>query len=220
MTKAIYSSLSDVDTSLVPSARPNVWSLFLVWSRIGLQSFGGGSATILLIRREFIERYKWLTEEEYSLYWSLCQLSPGIILVAMTILIGRKLRGWSGILISLAGLLLPSSIVTCLFSAGFELIQMLSPVQAMLRGLLPATAGLMLTISLQFALPSLKQAWKSGQQVLRLAECMVIISGSVLAVTYWHVEIINVVLGAIVISLGIFYPWQRRLEGLGTRGEA
>jgi chromate transporter len=33
---------------------PGVWQLFGIWTRIGLQSFGGGASTTLLIQRVFI----------------------------------------------------------------------------------------------------------------------------------------------------------------------
>jgi chromate transporter len=208
MAKFHSSKIANHDTATIGPNRPALWKLFLVWTCIGIQSFGGGSATILLIRREFIERHTWLSEEEYERYWSLCQLSPGIILVAMVILIGRKLRSRLGIIVSLAGMLLPSAIITCLFSAGFVLVQAFSPVQAMMRGVIPATAGLMLTIALQFALPPLKNA--SSSRGLHLIECLVIMVLSALAISWWHIEIVVVVLGAILLSLGVFYPLQKR----------
>ncbi|HCJ32793.1 MAG TPA: hypothetical protein DHV65_00615, partial [Ktedonobacter sp.] len=45
--------------------------------------------------------------------WNLCIFTPGINLVALTVLIGRKLGGTWGIVVSLAGMLLPSAMVTC-----------------------------------------------------------------------------------------------------------
>jgi chromate transporter len=197
---------------------PGLWTLFLVWVRIGLQSFGGGAATVLLIQREIIERRAWISKEEYAHYWALCQLSPGVILIAMIILIGRKLRGWSGIVVSLSGALLPSAALSCLLSALFMVIQNFSPVQAMMKGIVPATAGLMLTIALQLALPPLRQAARSTSTPLRLAECVCIIGGSFLAIAWWHVEILVVVLCAIALSLRVFSPLQKSFGK--KRGEA
>jgi hypothetical protein len=36
--------------------RITLWSLLYLWSKIGIQSLGGGSSTLFLIRREFIEK--------------------------------------------------------------------------------------------------------------------------------------------------------------------
>src|SRR5438445_2090480 len=110
-------------------AGPGKWQLFRIWASIGLQSFGGGASTTFLIQRAFIEKHRWLSMEEYTRLWSLCILTPGINLVALTILIGRKLGGAWGIVISLAGLLLPSAIITCLITAGFKTVENLPAVQ-------------------------------------------------------------------------------------------
>jgi chromate transporter len=194
-----------------------LWSLLYLWSKIGIQSLGGGSSTLFLIRREFIERRQWLTEEEYTRYWSLSQVSPGIILVAVVILMGRHLAGIRGIVVSLAGLLVPSALITVLLTAGFVLIENLHPIQAMIQGVVPATAGVMLTISLQFAQPPLRQSFKEG--FLQFTECVVIIVGSALALILFHSDVILVLLAAGLLSLGVFLPLHRWLSGKqGERG--
>src|SRR5947209_2752722 len=116
-------SFSGASYMKLQDPRPSKWLLFRIWASVGLQSFGGGASTQFLIQRAFIERHRWLSMEEYTRLWSLCILTPGINLVALTILIGRKLGGAWGIVISLAGLLLPSAIITCLLTAGFKTVE-------------------------------------------------------------------------------------------------
>ena len=103
--------------------RPSKWQLFRIWASVGLQSFGGGASTTLLIQRAFIEKHNWLSIEEFTHLWNLCVITPGINLVALTVLIGRKLGGVWGIVVSLAGLLLPSATITCLLAATFKQIE-------------------------------------------------------------------------------------------------
>ena len=83
--------------------RPSKWLLFRIWASVGLQSFGGGASTTFLIQRAFIEKHRWLSMEEFMYFWNLCVLTPGINLVALTVLIGKKLGGVWGIVVSLAG---------------------------------------------------------------------------------------------------------------------
>ncbi len=40
------------------------FELFLIFFKLGLFTFGGGYAMIPQIKREIIEKRKWLTEEE------------------------------------------------------------------------------------------------------------------------------------------------------------
>src|SRR5579859_1298964 len=102
------------------SAAPGAWILLRLWSGIGLKSFGGGASTQLLIRRTFVDERGWIGDAELAHLWNLCQFTPGINLISLTILIGRKLGGTRGIIVSMLGMLLPSAIVTCCLTAGFE----------------------------------------------------------------------------------------------------
>ena len=183
---------------------PGKWQLFRIWASIGLQSFGGGASTTLLIQRAFIDKHKWLSIEEFMRLWNLCILTPGINLVALTVLIGRKLGGVWGIVLSLAGLLLPSATITCLITAGFASVQHLSVVQAILRGVVPATGGIMLLVGLNFALPLIRRGYKEG--ILYLLASSVLIIACALAVILLKLSVIVVVLGAVFLGALFFSP--------------
>lgn len=182
--------------------RPGKWQLFRIWASVGLQSFGGGASTTFLIQRTFIEKHKWLSMEEFTQLWNLCILTPGINLVALTVLIGRKLGGAWGIAISLAGLLLPSALITCLLTVGFKSVERLPAVQAILRGVVPATGGIMLLVGLNFALPLIRRGYKEG--LLYLLVSIVLIIACALAVILLKLSVIVVVLGAVLLGALFF----------------
>src|SRR2546423_3708850 len=123
-------SFSGASYMKLQDPRPSKWLLFRIWASVGLQSFGGGASTTFLIQRAFIEKHRWLSMEEFMYFWNLCVLTPGINLVALTVLIGKKLGGVWGIVVSLAGLLLPSAAITCLFAATFLQVENDAAVQA------------------------------------------------------------------------------------------
>src|SRR5947209_9636671 len=141
---------------------PGKWQLFRIWASIGLQSFGGGASTTFLIQRAFIEKHRWLSMEEFIRLWNLCILTPGINLVALTVLIGKKLGGTGGIVASLAGMLVPSALITCLLAAIFKQIEYIPAVQAVIRGVVPATAGIMSLVALNFVRPLIDKSTKEG----------------------------------------------------------
>src|SRR5437868_10712321 len=141
-----------------PHPAPGTWQLFSIWAGIGLQSFGGGASTTLLIQRAFIEKYGWVSSDEFLRLWNLCQLTPGINLIAIAILLGKKLGGTRGIVVSLAGMLLPSATITCLLAAFFLHVEKVAAVQAALRGVIPATGGIMLVVAYNFARPFIRDA--------------------------------------------------------------
>lgn len=183
---------------------PDTWQLLRIWVMIGLQSFGGGSSTTFLIQHEFIDKHGWLTIEEFAHLWNLCIMTPGINLIALTTLIGRKLGGTRGIVVSLVGLLLPSATITCLLTVGFQRIQHMPAVQAMLRGIIPATAGIMLLVGLRFAQPLITQARKEGP--VRLLLSILIVLASTIAIIVFQISVIPVLLCMALFSSIFFAP--------------
>src|SRR5882672_12485461 len=127
--------------------RPSPWRLFWIWTVIGAQSFGGGSATLYLIRRVAVERHAWLSDDDFTRYWGICQIAPGINILGLVILIGWRVAGALGALFSLIGLLLPSAAITVMLTAMYSRIEQQPLVQAALRGVLPATVGLGLLLA-------------------------------------------------------------------------
>ena len=137
--------------------------MLITWLTLSIQSFGGGSSTFYLIHQACITR-GWLDEAEFVRAWALVQVSPGINLVKLTVLIGYQLRGWPGLAVAMGGLLLPSALVTVLMTAGFTAIRSQPVVQAAMRGVLPATIGLSLAMAVQMAQPLLRRAHREGRR--------------------------------------------------------
>jgi chromate transporter len=190
----------------VQNPYPGIWKLFRIWTGIGLQSFGGGASTTLLIQRTFIDKYGWLTLEEFAHLWNLCIFTPGINLVALTVLIGRKLGGARGIVASLAGMMVPSAAITCLLAAGYKLIQNVPAVQAIIRGVVPATGGIMFLVGMRFAQPLLKLAWKEGP--VRLIATVIAIFTCAAVIILLKISVIPVLLTMALLGALLFTPWR------------
>src|SRR5262245_15892302 len=97
-------SQTQIEQSTVVASRPSALRLFWIFTVIGAQSFGCGSATLYLIRRVSVERHGWLTDEEFTRYLGICQIAPGINILGLVILIGSRVSGVSGAVLSLCGL--------------------------------------------------------------------------------------------------------------------
>ena len=78
-------------------------SLFTVFGRIGVMSFGGPAAQIGLMHKELVEDRSLLTEQEFLRALSLCMLLPGPEAMQLATYAGWRLRGVFGGLV--AGLL-------------------------------------------------------------------------------------------------------------------
>ena len=61
------------------TSRPRYLHMFLVFVKIGLFTIGGGPAMIPLIRDEFVEKQKWIRDEDITDVLALSQSLPGVI---------------------------------------------------------------------------------------------------------------------------------------------
>lgn len=180
--------------------------LFLMWLRIGFTSFGGGATTQYLIQEIFIYNKKWITAEEYATIIGVCQITPGINILAYTILIGKQLAGWRGITVSLIGLILPSAAITVGISAIYTSISEFPRVQAALRTVFAAIFGIALATNWRNARPIFINNYRRGLVAFLSTIVIMIGSGIVYvllhppvivlyllgglcgALTYWHID--------------------------------
>jgi len=186
----------------------SLWSLLRIWFFLGVQSFGGVMATLYLIRRAAVARYRWLTAEEFSRDWALCQAAPGINLLCMTILVGRQVAGLPGAVVAMVGLLLPSVSITIVMIALYADLRNLPVVKAALHGIVPATVGLGLLLTYNMAQPLVNASRHESRR--NLAVSVIILVGSALAVVVWELPVLLVLISAGL--LGALSMWQHAAQ--------
>ena len=96
------------------------WTVFLIFLRLGLTSFGGPVAHLGYFRDEFVTRRHWLTERSYADLVALCQFLPGPASSQVGIALGLSRSGYAGALAAWAGFTLPSTIAMILFALGLS----------------------------------------------------------------------------------------------------
>ena len=103
-----------------PSKKRNMislWKLYALFFKMGLFTFGGGYAMLPILKKEAVEKQKWLTEEELLNYYSIGQCTPGIIAVNAASFIGYKLHKLSGLVSATLCVISPSLIIIVLVAA-------------------------------------------------------------------------------------------------------
>jgi chromate transporter len=79
-------------------------ALFLSFLIIGCTSIGGGLTA--WIRRELVERRRWIDDQQFLANYGLSQIVPGATNVNLAVLIGTQLRGGIGACVAFFGLML------------------------------------------------------------------------------------------------------------------
>ena len=94
-----------------------LWQLYTAFFRIGILTFGGGLAMLPMFRRECVERYHWVEDDELLDLYAISQCTPGIIAVNSATYIGCKMRKTKGSVVATLGVISPSVIIICVIAA-------------------------------------------------------------------------------------------------------
>ena len=89
--------------------------LFLAFLKLGLTTFGGGYAMIPIVERELIKKRGWTNMEEVMDYYTIAQITPGLIAVNLSTFVGYKRKGILGGIFATLGFVLPG--VTIIIAA-------------------------------------------------------------------------------------------------------
>lgn len=122
--------------------------LFFSFLKVGLFSIGGGYAAVPLIQSQAVEKYAWLSLNEFTDLISIAEMTPGPITINSATFIGIRTAGISGALISTLGCILPSVfIVTALFLI-YRKIAKMKASQTVLSYIRPAVVALIASAGL------------------------------------------------------------------------
>ena len=121
--------------------------LFLGFLRVGCFSFGGGYASVALIR-EVVLSHGWLTEESLSYVIAVSESTPGPIMVNLATYIGSTQAGVPGALVATFAVVLPAFLLILALMAVLRRFVENPWVRAALRGLKACVAGLILATAI------------------------------------------------------------------------
>ena len=86
---------------------------------IGATAFGGGYAVMPVVERELVKKRGWLTANEVLDFFTISQITPGIIVVNVATFVGCKRCGILGGIVATLGLVLPGVSLMLLVSVFF-----------------------------------------------------------------------------------------------------
>lgn len=121
-----------------------VRQLFATFFKIGAFTFGGGWAMISIIEREIVDKHRWIEKPEFLDLLAVAQSMPGILAVNISVVVGDKLRGLRGSVVSALGAIMPSFLII-LFIAMFltpETITQNPTLTAIFKGIRPVVVAL------------------------------------------------------------------------------
>ena len=104
-------------------------------------TFGGGFVIVPLMKKKFSDELHWIEEKEILDLTAIAQSSPGPIAVNAAALIGHRLGGLPGALISILAAILPPLIIISVIASAYAAFRDNAIVGACLKGMQSGVAA-------------------------------------------------------------------------------
>lgn len=83
----------------------SLFKLFLLFTKVGAILLGGGYVILPILMNEFVEKRNLIKHDDLIDYFALSQSLPGIIAANISMFIGYKLKGKTGALAAMLGII-------------------------------------------------------------------------------------------------------------------
>ena len=181
------------------SERRRLAELVRVFGSLGVIGFGGPAAHIALMRREVVERRRWLTDTQLVDLIGITSLIPGPNSTELAMLVGRMRAGGAGLVVAGLAFIVPAATIVLGFAWAYVTFGQTPTGEALLYGVKPVVVAIVAVAIAAFARTAL-----TGP--LRVAV-------AVAAAALWVAgvnELVLLVAGALVVAisqLGTGHRW-------------
>ncbi len=180
--------------------------LFTTTFYLSAFTFGGGFVIVPLMRKKFVDELHWIEEKEMLDLIAIAQSSPGAIAVNASIIIGYRVAGIMGSLISVLGTVLPPFIILSVISYFYAEFRDNHIINAILMGMQAGVVAVIVDVVLSLGIGIAKE---------RRISSMIIMLGAFIATYFFEVNIILIILISGIIGLLTFlYRKKRNKEGV------
>lgn len=170
--------------------RKLLMKLFISTFYLSAFTFGGGYVIVTLMRKKFVDEYHWIEENEMYDLIAIAQSAPGAIAVNGAIVVGYKLAGITGIIVSVLATILPPFIIISMISLCYEAFKQNLIVSLMLSGMQSGVGAVIASVVFEMI---------GGLERNSLSYAIMIIS---FILTYFmKINVVFVILGCIGLGL-------------------
>lgn len=167
--------------------------LFLSFFRIGLFAIGGAYSFLPLLEREIVQKYHWLTKDEFLDVLGMAKIFPGAISIKYATYTGYKIAGFLGALVANLGNLLAPAVLVIFASVLYTKYKNLPNVRQAFNTIQLVVFSLIIAVAFQLVNP---------HQLLHLKNLLVVIVSFLLFI-YTKIHPALIIIGAGI--LGAFF---------------
>ena len=131
--------------------------LFLSTLYLSAFTFGGGYVIVTLMKKKFVDEYHWIEENEMLDLVAIAQSSPGPIAVNGAIVVGYKLAGMIGVLVSIIGTIIPPFLIISVISVCYQAFRDNFFVSQMLEGMQAGVGAVIASVTYEMGAGVVKE---------------------------------------------------------------
>lgn len=176
--------------------------LFISTFYLSAFTLGGGYVIVPLMRKRFVEQYGWVEEQEMLDLIALAQSAPGPIAVNTSILIGYRMAGFWGALITVLGTVMPPFIIISIISVAYTAFRDSLVVSLVLKGMQAGVAAVVIDVVINMVSDILKT---------KKVFSILVMVGAFGAAYFLEVNVIYIILiCGFIGAMGVFFKYLKR----------
>lgn len=164
-------------------------------------TFGGGYVIVSLMKTKFVDELHWIDETEMLDLIAIAQSSPGAVAVNGAIVVGYKICGLPGVILSILGAVLPPFFIISIISEFYTLFQENTAVQALLTGMRAGVGAVIVSV-----------VWDMGSGIVRQKKIssIFIMFCAFIANYYFKINVVFIILICIILAAAKAIITERR----------
>lgn len=167
-------------------------------------TFGGGYVIVPLMKSKFVDELNWIEEQEMMDITAIAQTSPGAMAVNASILIGYKIAGFLGALVTVLGTILPPLIILSVISFFYIAFKQNLLINFLLKGMQAGIAAVIADVVISMA-----QSLYKGKNVLSI----IILAAAFIATYFFNINVVIIILLCAVTGVIVHFIKQRNKKG-------
>ena len=179
-------------------------SMFL----ISACTFGGGFVIVSLMKKKFVDEYKWLTQEQMLDMTAIAQSSPGAIAVNAALQVGFLIGGAAAAAVAVAATILPPLLLISILSFLYAAVRDSAVIATLLQGMQLGVGAVLLDVTCSLGKPVLK-----SRSVLLIG----VMAAAFILSSVLHINVVYIILGAALV--GVLRAWLGVYSGKGGQRE-
>jgi chromate transporter len=130
--------------------------LSIAMFRTGMLGYGGGPATVPLIRYEAVTRYQWMNNDEFGEVLAIANALPGPIATKLAAYLGYQRKGTIGAIVGVLAHIMPSCIAMVALFSLISFFKSSSIISGMIAAVVPVVCVMLGIMAYEFGEKAVK----------------------------------------------------------------